>query len=120
MIGMALERDAEHVVALALHPVGAAPDAGERRAPVVDGTGAHEHGESRVEVVHAADHLAPLFFPVDGGQEIEEAAAEGLAREAAERLPPVDCQRDREALTIHGRLQTELLTYSAGGVDSGE
>src|SRR5687767_6385261 len=112
MIGMPLERDAEHVVALALHPVGPAPDAGERGTALVGNTGAHEHGQSRVEIVGAADDLPPLFLPVDGRQEVEEAAPERLAREASEGLPPVDRQRDGEALTLHARLETELLTYA--------
>src|SRR5439155_7997989 len=56
VVGMSLEPHAEHVPALALHPVGAPPDAGEGWAAVGAGgeARAHEGGDGRVEVLDAA------------------------------------------------------------------
>src|SRR3989442_990522 len=72
-VRMALEHDAEHVVALALHPVGAAVEPGERRALAVAGAQARaEHqGEAGVQVLETANDLEPLFLPVDRAEPVE-------------------------------------------------
>src|SRR5688572_7250227 len=120
MIGMPVERDAEHVVALALHPVGPAPYPGQGGTAVSGDTGAHEHAQPRVQVVGAADNLPPLLLPVDGRQEVEEAAAERLACEACDGLPAVDRKCHGETLALDTRLETELLTDPGSGVGGGE
>src|SRR5437899_4110558 len=52
-VGMTLESDAEHVVALALHPVGAAVESGQRGAARLARAEAraHRHDEAGVEVL---------------------------------------------------------------------
>src|ERR1051325_943825 len=69
-VGMPVEDHAEHVVALALHPVRALPDV--RDGGTVDDARAelraqHER-EPALEVLDAADHLEPLLLPVDGAE----------------------------------------------------
>src|SRR6185503_11530641 len=83
-VRMALEADTEHVVALALHPVGAAPDGGEGRARGDAGPepGTESEREGRVEVFHARQHLEALVLPVHRGGEVEVDTAQGLAGQA--------------------------------------
>ena len=65
---MALEADAEHVVALALHPVGAAVEPRQRGAACLARAEARAqgHDEPGVEVLEAADDLEPGLLPIDG------------------------------------------------------
>src|SRR5215475_15632382 len=65
-VGMAVEDDPEHVVALALHPVGAAVERGQRRTVRLAGAqaGAHRDRQRRLEVLEAAEHLEALVLPV--------------------------------------------------------
>src|SRR5262249_49507494 len=84
MIGMSLEPHSEHVPTLALHPLGAPPDAGERWT-TVDArreAGAEHDRNAGVEVLDTAEDLHPLLLPVDGGEKAEVVAAERHAREA--------------------------------------
>src|SRR5881628_870993 len=61
-VWMALEADAEHVVALALHPVGAAIEPGQRGATRLARAEPrpHRQDEPGVEVLHTAHDLEPL------------------------------------------------------------
>src|SRR3989454_4291602 len=88
-VGMTLEPNAEHVVALALHPVGAAVESGQRSAARLARAEAraHRHDEAGVEVLDAADDLEPLLFPVDRRQPIEVTTSEPLQREEPELRP---------------------------------
>src|SRR5262252_8799275 len=90
-VRVSLEADSEHVVAFALHPVGAAPHRTERRAARLPRSELrlHEHGETRLEVLHARHHFQPLLLPVHGGEEGEVHAAERLPGETARLPPPV-------------------------------
>src|SRR5688572_13277304 len=65
-VRMAVENDAEHVVALALHPAGAAEDAGERRAVGLAGrqTRAHRQRHARLELLDPRHDLQSLVLPV--------------------------------------------------------
>src|SRR5437870_3073908 len=112
----------EHVPALALHPVGTPPDAGERRAAVGAGgeARAHEDGDARVEVLDAAEHLEPLLLPVDGGEEAEVGAAQGGAGEARGRLPLLEGEGHGDEGAVHGRLDGELLAETRGRVGGGQ
>src|SRR5213594_1898817 len=96
---MALEDHAEHVVALALHPVGAAVEAGQRRAARLAGpeARAHRHDQGHLEVLEAAEHLEPLVLPVDGGEPVEVPAAQLVAGEARELFPALARQGDTQA-----------------------
>src|SRR5213593_3626667 len=109
-VGMAFEDDPEHVVALALHPVGAAIERGQRRTACLAGgePGAHRDHERRVEVLEAAEHLETLVLPVHGGQPVEVAAAELVVGEAGELLPAIARQGDAEP-TVGDRVHSEAL-----------
>src|SRR5919109_626897 len=94
-IGMALERHAEHVVALALHPVGAAKEAGQRgtarRARGQARAQRHRHGH--LELVEAGQDLQPLFLPVDRREEVEVPAAERVLDERGDLHPALALER---------------------------
>ena len=85
-----VEMNAEHVEALALHPVRAAVDRRQRRAVVDAGAELRpqHQRDAFIEVVHAGEHLEPLLFPVNRRQEVEEAAADRLLRVARDLFPP--------------------------------
>src|SRR5215813_413406 len=122
MIRMSLEAHSEHVPTLALHPVGAPPDAGERGTPVDAGreAGAERDREARIEVLDTTDDLHPLLLPVDGGEKAEVVAAERRAREACGRLPLLGPDRERHDGTIDDRLDGELLAETRCGVGGGQ
>src|SRR5438445_447416 len=112
-VRMALEADAEHVVALALHPVGAAVEPRQRGAARLPRAEArpHRQDEPGDEVLDAADDLQPLLLPVDGGQPVEVAAAELSHREAPERKPllarvPQTTRRSDWRGDAHGTIPT--------------
>src|SRR5262245_19000309 len=109
-VGMALEDDPEHVVALALHPVGAAIERGQRRASRLAGAqpGAHRDHQRRVEILDAAEHLEALLLPVDRGQPVEVAAAELVVGEAGELVPALARQGDGES-SVGDRVHSEPL-----------
>src|SRR5437867_6482994 len=109
-VGMALEDDAEHLVALALHPVGAAIERGQRRAARLSRRqpGAHRDDQRRLEILDAAEHLEPLVLPVHRGQPVEVATAELVGGEAGEFLPAIARQGDGEP-TVGYRVHSELL-----------
>src|SRR5262245_17406581 len=122
MVGMSLEAHAEHVPALALHPVGATPDASQRGAAVRPRgqPGAQQEGDVRVEVLDAAENLHPLLFPVDRSEEAEVTAAEAGTREARHGLPLLRRDGDRDQSGLDGRLDGELLAKTRGGVGGGQ
>src|SRR6266403_1090699 len=109
-IGMPLEDDPEHVVALALHPVGAAIEGSQRRTARLAGgqPGAHRDDERRLEVLDAAEHLEPLILPVHGREPVEVAAAKLVVGEAGELLPAIARQGDAEP-TVGDRIHSEAL-----------
>src|SRR5215831_8170050 len=109
-VGMAVEDDPEHVVALALHPVGAAVERGQGGTAHLAGAepGAHRDHERRVEVFHATEHLEALVLPVDRGQPVEVAAAQLGVSEASEFLPAFARQGDGEP-TVGDRVHSEPL-----------
>src|SRR3989442_13267781 len=84
-----VEDQPEQVVALALVPVRTAVEAGERRT--MDPAGAEpalrRHGETRVEILDAAEHFEPLLLPVRGRQPVEVETAQLVLGEARELLP---------------------------------
>src|SRR5437899_995940 len=102
-IGMALEDDAKHVVALALHPVCATIELRQRRAPCLPRpqARAHREGHVRVEVLDATEHFQPLVLPVHGGEPVEVGAAERLLGEATELLPALSRYGDGEPTVGH-------------------
>src|ERR671919_1025421 len=97
-VRMPLEYHAEHVVALALHPVGATEDAGEGRAA----RGARlqprpqRHRHRRVEVLEPRHDLEALLLPVHRGQPVEIAAAERLLDEPGHLRPTIERHRHVE------------------------
>src|SRR6516162_6688361 len=109
-VGMTVEDDPEHVVALALHPAGAPVERGQRRTARLAGAqpGAHRDDERRVEVLHAAEHLEALVLPVHRGQPVEVTAAELVVGEAGELLPALARQSDGEP-TVGDRVRSEPL-----------
>src|SRR5215467_2218794 len=109
-VGMAVEDDPEHVVAFALHPVGAAIERGQGGTAHLAGAepGAHRDHERRVEVFHAAEHLEALVLPVDRGQPVEVAAAQLVVSEASKFLPAFARQGDGEP-TVGDRVHSEPL-----------
>src|SRR5438552_4571277 len=117
-VRMALEADAEHVVALALHPVGAAVEPRQRGAARLARAEArpHRQDEPGVEVLDAADDLQPLLLPVDGGQPVEVAAAELSHREAPERKPLLARDGDGHEGAIDHRLDAKRLPESRARV----
>src|SRR5882672_1104056 len=102
-IRMALEDDAEHVEALALHPVGSLIEAGQRGAARLarPQARAHRHHQRRVEVLDTAEDLEPLILPVDGGEPVEVPTAQLVADEARELLPALARQGDAQATVGH-------------------
>src|SRR5262245_21503524 len=109
-IGMAVEDDPEHVVALALHPVGAPVQHSQGRALRLAGAqpGAHRDDERCLEVLEAAHHLEALVFPVHRGQPVEVAAAQLVVSEAGKFLPALARQSDGEP-TVGDRVHSEPL-----------
>src|SRR5262245_8763422 len=115
-VRMPVEDHAQQVVALALHPVGAAIDGGEggtvRRAS--GQRRAHEEGEVSGQVLHAAQDFQPLLLPVHRGQPVEVEAAEVRPREGGEGLPLLAGQRDAEGTRrLHG-LDAESIPDACG------
>src|SRR5207244_9959730 len=88
-VGMALEDDAEHVVALALHPVGAAIERGQRRAARLSRRqpGAHRDDQRRLEILNAAEHLESLLLPAHRGRPLAVAAAGPAGGDAGAFFP---------------------------------
>src|SRR2546422_10055493 len=119
-VGMTLEPNAEHVVALALHPVGAAVESGQRGAARLARAEAraHCHDEAGVEVLDAADDLEPLLFPVDRRQPIEITTSEALQREEPELRPEFAGYGDGHALAVDRRLDAKRLPDSRARVGS--
>src|SRR5262249_1790749 len=106
MIGMSLEPHSEHVPTLALHPVGAPPDAGQggTAGDTSREAGAEHDRNARVEVLDAAEDVHPLLLPVDSGEKAEVVAAEHRAREAGGRLPLLGCDHEGHDGTVDDRL----------------
>ena len=71
MIRMTVEDDAEHVEALALHPVRAAIHRHERltRGAARTQPCLHQHGQAAFRVLDPRDDLEPLLFPVNRRKE---------------------------------------------------
>src|SRR5262245_22033162 len=107
---MALEDHAEHVVALALHPVGAPVQVGERGASRLASRQprTHDDDQARLEILDAAHDLEPLIFPVDGREPVEVATAEVVPDETAEVLPALARNADGESC-VGNRVQPEPL-----------
>src|SRR5947208_10064237 len=110
-VGMTLERNAEHVVALALQPVGAAVESGQRGAARLARAEAraHRHDEAGVEVLDAADDLEPLLFPVDRRQPIEITTYQPVQLEAPELRSEFAGYGDGHALSLALRLHSRRL-----------
>src|SRR5207245_11074996 len=117
-VGVTLEPDAEHVVALGLHPVGAAVESCQRGAARLARAEAraHRHDEAGVEVLDAADDLEPLLFPVDRRQPIEVTTSEPLQREEPELRPELAGYGDGHARAVHPRLDAKRLPASRARV----
>src|SRR5262245_55936655 len=109
-VGMAVEDDPEHVVALALHPVGAAVERGQRRTVRLASAqaGAQRDRQRRLEVLEAAEHLEALVLPVHRGQPVEVAAAQLVVSEAGELLPALARQGHAEP-SVGDRFHSEPL-----------
>src|SRR5919197_2858042 len=113
-VWMALEADAEHVVALALHPVGAAVEPGQRRAASLARAEAraHRQDEPGVEVLDAADDLEPGLLPVDRRQPIEITTSEPFEREAPQLRPALARHGDGHGPALDRPLDAKRLPDS--------
>src|SRR5882672_6380035 len=113
-VGMAVEHHAEQVEALALVPVGAAIEAGQRRAMDLAGTelALHHQGESVVQILDAAEHFQPLLLPVRRRQPVEIEAAQLVLGEAREVRPAVGGKINGEEMAFEGRLYAKPLPHA--------
>src|SRR5439155_14300302 len=117
-VWMTLEPDAEHVVALALHPVGAAVEPGQRgtaRLALAEAR-AHRHDEAGVQVLEATDDLEPLLPPIDRRQPIKVLAAELSHREERKLRPEFAGHGDGYARALDHRLDAKRLPDSRARV----
>src|SRR6266540_3794244 len=116
---MTVEGDAEHVVALSLHPVGAAIERRERGATRDAGPelGPQRDGESGTEILYPAQYLEAAFLPVDRRQEVEVETARVVLQDARGLEPALRRDREDQVRRRAGGIETEALADDGADVD---
>src|SRR2546430_4511023 len=115
---MAREADAEHVVARALHPVGAGVEPRQRGAACLARAEARaqRHDEPGVEVLDAADDLEPRLLPSAGRRPIKLVRAELAQREGREFRPALARHGEGHGRALDRRLDAKRLPDSRARV----
>jgi hypothetical protein len=117
-VRVTVEDHPEQVIALALVPVRAAVEDGERGAVGLAGTepALHQDGERGVQVLDAAEHFQPVLLPVRRRQPVEVETAQIVLGEAPEVLPAVGGEIDGEEGALDGRLHAKPLPHACRGL----